>query len=119
MTEERLDRIERILEAVVLSNQTALSRLERIEAAHEASSHRLGQIESLVDSNARSIAANHQAITQLTTDIGGLALQIEQMSREAQQDRSQAALDRAEFRTTVQTILDTWTERFGRNGHAE
>lgn len=91
MSEERLDRIERILEAVASQQQT----------------------------NTRAIEANNQAVSQLTADIGGLALQIEQMIRSAEQDRSQAALDRAEFRTTIQTILDAWTERFGRNGHAE
>lgn len=103
MSEDRLDRIERILEAVAVSNQTAITRLDRLE--------------TLVASNASAIESNNQAITQLTADVGGLALQIEQMSREAQQDRSQAAIDRAEFRTTIQTVLDSWTQRFGSNGH--
>lgn len=94
---ERLDRIERILEAVAVQQQV----------------------------NTQAIAANHQAIEnntrsieRLTADIEGLALQMEQMMREAEQDRSQAALDRTEFRTTVQSILDTWTQRFGGNGHS-
>ncbi|MGI0485739.1 hypothetical protein ACN4EK_09905 [Pantanalinema rosaneae CENA516] len=96
MSAERLDRIERILEAVVVSNQGSSERLDRIEA--------------IVGSNTRSIE-------RLTADVEGLALQMEQMMRSAEQDRSQAALDRTEFRTTVQAILDAWTQRCGGNGH--
>jgi outer membrane murein-binding lipoprotein Lpp len=102
-TENELDEIRAILRDVAINHQTSLLRLDRIEA--------------LAASNTVAIERNAQAINQLTSDIGGLALQIEQMSREAQQDRTQAAIDRAEFRSTIQTVLDAWTERFGTNGH--
>lgn len=87
---ERLDRIERILEAVAAQPQV----------------------------NTQAIENNTRSIDRVTTDIEGLALQMEQMLRSAEQDRAQAAIDRAEFRSTVQVILDTWTQRFGGNGHS-
>lgn len=80
---------------------------------------RLDRIERILEVVATQQQVNTQAINQLTADIGGLALQIEQMSRGAEQDRSQAAIDRAEFRTTVQGILDALTQRFNSNGHTE
>ena len=37
-------------------------------------------------------------------------------AEQAERDRNQAAIDRAEFRTTVQDILSVLSERFRANG---
>lgn len=98
MSEERLDRIEQILEAIA--------------AQQKLNTEAIGN-------NALAIKGIHQAIEQLTTNIEGLALQIEQMTQEAEEYRSQSVIDRAEFRTTVQAILHAWMQRVGGSGSQE
>lgn len=65
MSEERLNRIETILEAVAASHQAALGRLERFEASHEASNHRLDRIESITGSNTDALQASGDRLRQL------------------------------------------------------
>jgi hypothetical protein len=58
-------------------------------------------------------------VDQVTEQMGGLAIQVEGMLRSAEQERSQAALDRAEFHSTVQQLLEVLTQRFTSNGHSD
>ncbi|HEY9662553.1 MAG TPA: hypothetical protein V6C65_29215, partial [Allocoleopsis sp.] len=69
------------------------------------------------------IDANHEfigsEIGQLTRNIASLQQQINTLVQEGQQDRSQAAIDRAEFRSTVEQLLRVLTQQFNANGHSE
>jgi hypothetical protein len=49
--------------------------------------------------------------------MGGLAIQMEKMIQQAEQDRSKAAIDRADFRSTVQQLLEVLSQQFTSNGH--
>jgi methyl-accepting chemotaxis protein len=98
---------------------------------------RLDRIEAVVAANADAIAANARDIAELRETqrqqwaetrasiddvvrmIGTLAENTEQYRRQAEEDRRQAAIDRVEFRATVQSILDALTQRFSGNGHSE
>jgi type VII secretion effector (TIGR04197 family) len=65
MSEERLDRIETILEAVATSHQNSLGRLDRLEGSYEASSQRLDRIEQIAASNATTIQAAGERLKEI------------------------------------------------------
>jgi len=56
-------------------------------------------------------------VDRLTEQMGGLAIQMEGMIQQAEQDRSQAAIDRADFRSTFQQLLEVLNQRFTSNGY--
>lgn len=51
---------------------------------------------------------------QMVLDLGDI---VRHQGEQAEQDRSQAAIDRAEFRSTVNQLLERLVERFNTNGH--
>ena len=53
---------------------------------------------------------------KLINSLVDLRQQMAEYAQRAEQDRSQAAIDRAEFRSTVDRLLQVLTERFTRNG---
>jgi hypothetical protein len=96
-------------------------RLDRIEALVESNAraiasnseaiansfNRLDRIEALVESNARAIAANSDDSRASVRDL------VSMITTQA----DQAEIDRAEFRATVRQLLETLNQRFTSNGH--
>jgi hypothetical protein len=56
-------------------------------------------------------------LNELATQIANLALQLEQQLQQGKQDRSQAAIDRAEFCSTVESLLQVLAQQY--NGRTE
>ena len=98
------------------SEPTRLDQLENITAilvSHaEATDRRINQ----VTENQLLI---QQDIQLLTVRLDQLSETVRTQAEQAAIDRRQAEIDRAEFRTTVQGILDALTQRFSGNGHPE
>ena len=96
-------------------------RLDRIEAILESEAERWAETRRIVESNARAIAANSDAIA---TNSDAIAQQREEMRANITDVvgmvgslAEQAEIDRAEFRATVQQLLETLNQRFTSNGH--
>lgn len=85
-------------------------RLDRIEAILERSA-------AQIESNARAIEANSNAIAELSNSQQDFRASIEDVVGMITALAEQAEQDRAEFRGTVQRILDALTQRFSGNGH--
>ena len=82
--------------------------------SHEPS--RLDRIESALERLERLQTADRESMLQLTLVVQSIAETIQRQAEQAERDRNQAAIDRAEFRTTVQDILSVLSERFRANG---
>jgi predicted transcriptional regulator len=118
---DRLDRIEAVLAALAASQveererRVDLRRDFENEAEQRAEDReRLSRIEQLVESNARAIAANSDAIANQAAEMRASVTDLVNMIT-AQAD--QAEIDRAEFRATVQQILEMLYRCFTSNGH--
>jgi hypothetical protein len=107
-------------------------RLDRIEAILERNAEQMAQsqqrhdtdfarISQLQESNARSIEANSNAIAELrqsqAVDRADFRASVEDMVSTITSLAEQAEQDRVEFRGTVQNILDALTQSFSGNGH--
>lgn len=109
---ERLDRIEAILER----------NAEQMSQSQQRHDVEVAEIRQLQGSNARSIEANSNAITELrqvqAVDRADFRASVEDMVSTIISLAEQAEQDRVEFRGTVQNILDALTQRFSGNGHS-
>lgn len=125
---DRLDRIEEILASLAASQAEERDRrIElRLDFENEAelraeARERLSRIEQLVDSNARAIAANSDAAAQQREEIAQqraeMRASVTDLVNMITSQADQAEIDRAEFRATVQQILEALTQRFTSNGH--
>jgi alkyl sulfatase BDS1-like metallo-beta-lactamase superfamily hydrolase len=75
------------------------------------------EVESVVQMIIALSETVREQAEQTDRSISNLRETIRQQSEQAERDRAQAAIDRAEFRTTVEGILNALTERFSGNGH--
>ncbi len=114
---ERLDRIEAVLQEVA---QSQVNTQQSIEASRLS----IEEMRQLVVSNARATEANSNAIAELRASqqdfmasiedvvgmVGTIAENMDAMARQAEQDR-------LEFRSTVRSLLEALTQRFSGNGH--
>lgn len=91
---------------------------------------RLEQIEALVLQIAQNQAAFQRTVTEVNSqreqemtylfDVVNHLVSVNQdQIEQAAIDRSQAAIDRAEFRSTVNSLLEVLTARFTSNGHSD
>ena len=96
-------------------------RLDRIEAILERNAEQIAQAQQLVNSNARAVEANRNAIAELrqaqAVDRADFRASVEDMVTTISSLAEQAEQDRVEFRGTVQNILEALTQRFSGNGH--
>ena len=138
---ERLDRIEAILDRVAERQDRLAERQDRFQAEMEESKarqdrfqeqleqsrreadersreadERMTRIETELDENFQYIGTE---LGLLTRGLSELRLQVSNLVQVAEQDRSQAAIDRAEFRSTVERLVEVLTARFTRNGQDE
>jgi chromosome segregation ATPase len=102
---EAQDRTERNLERLSERQDRTQQQVDRTSATVDRLGERVDQLGVKVD--------------QVTEQMGGLAIQMEEMLRNAEQDRSQAAIDRAEFRSTVQQLLEVLSQRLTSNEHSD
>lgn len=93
-------------------------------------SDRLNQIEILLLQMAESQTAfqrtvterdgqREQEMTYLFDVVNHLVTVNQDQIQQAAIDRNQSAIDRAEFRTTVNSLLEFLTSRFTSNGHSD
>lgn len=105
MTTERLDQVEELVSILVTHA--------------EANDRRIGQLAD----NQLLIQQDLQVLTARMSRIGDrveqVAATVEAIAQQGEQDRSQAATDRADFRSTVENILNALVVRFNSNGHGE
>jgi chromosome segregation ATPase len=117
--ENRLDTVEEIaailvthVEAIDSRLEQVTQRLDRIAANHEQWEAR----QQATDGRLDTLTSGLETLTG-TVDV--LAALMTETTEEMRRRDRQAELDRAEFRTTVQGILDVLTQRFSSNGHAD
>jgi len=126
-TQESLDRtnatIDRLAER---QNQTqeSLDRtnatIDRLAKQQDRTQMQLDQVAEQQDRIQQEMNANFEflgsEVGQLIRGLVELRQQVADFGQLVEQDRSQAAIDRAEFRSTVEQLLRVLTERFTRNG---
>jgi chromosome segregation ATPase len=98
--ESRLDRIEVAIEALAQSQIRTDERIERLS----------DELDDVARDAARMIGDLGQQIQSLSNTVA-------QQGQQAEQDRSQAAIDRAEFRSTVERLLEVLVQQNNGNGH--
>ncbi|NJR37754.1 MAG: hypothetical protein HC781_01610 [Leptolyngbyaceae cyanobacterium CSU_1_4] len=111
---DRLDRIEAILERQAQQQSITQAQLAETRQLTEDNARAWERVQQLVESNARAIAANSDAIA---TSRQEMRTNIEDVVSMISTSVEQAEIDRAEFRATVQQILEALTQRFTSNGH--
>lgn len=99
---DRLDRIERILESVAERQDTLATRQQQFQEQLEATR--------------QEMHANHE---YLGSEIGGLTRSIAELRVVVDQSVRQAELDRAQFSRAVEQMIDLLTRQFSSNGHSE
>lgn len=114
---DRLDRIEQILETVVTQQAELTARQTAFQTQLERQNEEL---------TARQVAFQAQLERQnedldrefefIGTSLGRLEQQIASLAQQAEQDRNQASIDRAEFRSTVEQLLQVLTQQLNGNG---
>ena len=90
------------------------NELDEIRAILRTVAEQQARSQQQIDSNARSISANSDAIAISRAD---LRTNVEDLVSMISASAAQAEIDRAEFRATVQQILEALTQRFSSNGH--
>jgi DNA repair exonuclease SbcCD ATPase subunit len=106
---DRLDRVERLLENLAERQARFQQQMEQDRAEMNANHEYLGS----------EIGQLMRGLGELRQQVSAVTNRVDTLAQQAEQDRSQAAIDRAEFRSTVQQILDALTQRFSSNGHGE
>lgn len=114
--QERDRRLE-LREDIDLLGQSMRELFERMDERQDRIEQNLERLSERQDRTEQNLDRLGSRVDQLTENIGGLAIQMEQMAQRQEQDRSQAAIDRAEFRATTQQLLEVLTQRFTSNGH--
>jgi outer membrane murein-binding lipoprotein Lpp len=127
----RLDRLEDIAAILVTHAEATDRRIDQLVESHlllrqdvqlqGANIDRLTANVQLQGANIDRLTANVDRlgirVDQLTEDVGNLAIQLEEQAQQSEQDRSQAAIDRADFRSTVDRLLEVLTQQHNGNGH--
>jgi hypothetical protein len=111
---DRLDRIEAILASLAASHAEERERRVELRRDFEGEAERWAETRQIVESTARTVAANSDAIAQLGTELRASVTDLVSM---VTSQADQAEIDRAEFRATVQQLLETLNQRFTSNGH--
>lgn len=93
--------------AIAANSDTAARQGEEMRAS-------VAETRQLIESNARAIAANSDTAARQGEEMRASITDLVSMIT-TQAD--QAEIDRAEFRATVQQILEVLTQRFTSNGH--
>uniref|UniRef100_A0A832H3M7 Uncharacterized protein n=1 Tax=Oscillatoriales cyanobacterium SpSt-402 TaxID=2282168 RepID=A0A832H3M7_9CYAN len=91
-------------------------RLDRIEAILERIAEKQEETQQQINSNARAIEANSNAIVELRLS---LREEVESMVGMIAYLAEQAEQDRVEFRAAVQQAQDGLHRRFSGNGHGD
>lgn len=107
----------------IMTQSSEPTRLDRIEAVVAANADAIAanarDIAELKETQRQQWAETRASIDDVVSMITTLAENTEQYRVQAEIDRRQAEIDRAEFRATVRAILDALTQRFSGNGHSE
>jgi len=69
-----------------------------------------------IDELTHSVADLRTSVADLRASIVDVVGMLTEQAEQAERDRNQANIERAEFRTTVRDILDALTQRFSGNG---
>ena len=104
-----LETLKRLLAGATSYAELAHQRLDRVDQQMAAAAVRLDRMEALQQQT-------DQKLDRLSDKVDLVAATVEALAQQTEQDRSQAALDREEFRSTVRDILSTLQGRFGGNG---
>lgn len=103
---DRLDRIERILENVA-------EKQDRFQADLEASRQ---DFDARLKATKDEMDANHE---YLGSELGQLIRSVSELRVTVDQSVRQAELDRQQFARAVEQIIDLLTRQFSSNGHNE
>jgi chromosome segregation ATPase len=143
---DRLDRIERVVDNLTANLAEERERRLELRQDLDGEAERWAETIRIVESNARAIAANSDTATRQREEMRSSIAEVRQLTesnaraiaansdtaaRQGQEMRAsvtdlvnmittqaeQAEIDRAEFRATVQQILEVLTQRFTSNGH--
>ncbi|MBD2091342.1 hypothetical protein H6F67_15960 [Microcoleus sp. FACHB-1515] len=102
---ERQDRTQQQLDVLAIKLDRLGDRVDQLTERVDQLTERVDQLTERVD--------------QLSTQVSELSITVESLAQQAVQDRSQAEIDRAEFRSTVTQLLEVLTQQFNGNGRSE
>jgi ribonucleotide monophosphatase NagD (HAD superfamily) len=111
---DRLDRIERVLDNLAANLAEEKERRLELRQDLDGEAERWAETIRIVESNARAIAANSDTAARQGEEMRASVTDLVSMITT---QAEQAEIDRAEFRATVQQILEVLTQRFTSNGH--
>jgi chromosome segregation ATPase len=118
-----LDDVRDLLMSAARYAESAHRGLDRLEIAQERSqlhieqlTMRMDRVEAQLEELRATVSELRATVSELSTEVGRVMLGMELLSQQAEQDRNQAAIDRAEFRSTVEQLLRVLTQQFNGNG---
>lgn len=113
---ERIDSVAEKLDQLTEKQDRTQQQLDTLSGRFDQLTSKVDQLTDRVDQLTTAQTRTQQQLDQLTTEVSELRFTMEAAFVQAEQDRNQAAIDRAEFRTTVTQLLQVLTQRFNGNG---
>jgi len=113
---DRLDRIERILESVANQNAELATRNAELATRQAELAERQEQFQVEMDANHEYIGSE---LGQLINGLTELKQQVSALTTQVDESVRQADLDRQLFSRSVERMIDILTTQFGSNGHNE
>ena len=125
VTRDEFEDVKQLLASAARYAESANARLDRVAAQQELNTNVIALLGQKIDALTTAQQRTQQQLDALSGNVDRLSGEISEMRvlmeasfQQAEQDRSQAAIDRAEFRTTVTQLLEVLTRQFNGNGHS-
>jgi predicted metal-dependent hydrolase len=118
VTRDEFEDVKQLLASAARYAESANARLDRVAAQQELNTNVIALLGQKIDALTTAQQRTQQQLDALTTEVSEMRVLMEASFQQAEQDRSQAAFDRAEFRTTVTQLLEVLTRQFNGNGHS-
>ncbi|MGG6269624.1 hypothetical protein ACQ4M3_29650 [Leptolyngbya sp. AN03gr2] len=113
-TDIRMEQVERQMQQTEARMQQTEARMQQTEARMQRIEERMLVFDERF---AQFIDRIEEIEAQAAIDRANFQDRMQELAEQAERDRNQANLDRAEFRTTVEGILNALTQRFNGNGN--
>lgn len=114
--EDEFETVKQLLMSAARYAESANEKIDRVATQQELNTSAIAVLGQKVDQLTDRVDTIAVNLDRLTSEVGKLRIMMEITFRQAEQDRSQAQIDRAEFRSTVQQLLETLTRQFNGNG---
>lgn len=116
VTRDEFEDVKELLASAARYAESANEKIDRVATQQELNTSAIAVLTQKVDQLTGRVDQLTGRVDQLTSEVSEMRVLMEAAFQQAEQDRSQAQIDRAEFRTTVTQLLQVLTRQFNGNG---